>query len=349
MQDNMFNEPNDDRNLESNLINEIENIRSDCQIQSRSLETNLINAIAKIRSDCQVQSQNVAKVVRDIAIQLNENVHDNIDKRVGDAQSQVSQNIGAVVGEVRKVSSRQVEYRRSMDERFDRLDDNLKNIADNTEVMHSLPSKLDKLGAVLEDKGLRLMQEFPSINQDEQTLKELAECGEKILQQLAIAARWYARKLPELNANDERIRQLNVANEQDIEKSREAGIVEGRKQLIKELLHRYGEIHELMEPTEEGALGRLKTLATFLNNQGVEPIRQVNQELEITADDINGYEGKLDNFAELRPGRIVITSPGYAFDTEIIEKATWQFVETVEQNVETVEQNDDKRDDTTEG
>lgn len=204
------------------------------------------------------------------------------------------------------------------------LEKKLNGIADNTDMIQSLPGKIDGISQILSDKGLQLKQEFPAINHDEETLAELAEYGEKILQELAIAARWYARKLPEINAHENQIKNLTAANEDAVNTARKNGEDAGRKTIIENLLQKYGDIQRLMNPSEDNALEQLKILSTFLSNEGVEPIYTLNEELEITADNIMDYEHNIEN---LQLGKIIITSPGYTFNNKTVEKAKYEFTD----------------------
>ena len=204
------------------------------------------------------------------------------------------------------------------------MEERLKNIGESTEMIQSLPSKIDDITdditEILSAKGLQIKQEFPAINHDEETLAQLAQYGEKILQQLAIAARWYARKMPELSKHEDAIRKLNETHEKDLIRAGKDGEARGRKAAVRDLLARYGEnIHDLMEAAENDG-GRLNVLAEFLKNEGVEQIYQLHEEREITDDNLMNYE---HNIANLRAGKIVITSPGYSFDNEVISKATY--------------------------
>lgn len=60
---------------------------------------------------------------------------------------------------------------------------------------------MNDLLTVLKSANCKKKSELPTINEDEETLKALAEYGEKVLAQLSLAARWYARKLPESKEN----------------------------------------------------------------------------------------------------------------------------------------------------
>ena len=188
----------------------------------------------------------------------------------------------------------------------------IKYIGESTELIQSLPGKIDDITELLTSRGLQIKQELPALNHDEETLAQLAQFGEKILQQLSIAARWYARVLPELSKHETEIKNLNVTHEQEKLRAEKDGETRGRKAVVRELLARYGDnVHALMSPAED-ADGRLKVLATFLENEGIQPIYQIHAELEITDDNLMNYE---HNIANLRTGKIVITSPGYVFDT----------------------------------
>lgn len=240
------------------------------------------------------------------------NVENQVFNKINNVQQDIKQDI-------KNISKSQKNFKDETTTRLTTLETKLKSISDNAEMIQSLPGKIDDISQILADKGLELKHDFPVINHEEETLAELADCGEKILQQLAIAARWYARKLPELKEHKLEIKNLTAANEKAVQQARKDGEEFGRKAVIKELLNLYDNLQSLMNPTEEKiALEQIKVLKTFLSNNGVEPIYQLREELEITDANLMNYE---HNIANIKPGKIVITSPGYTFDSKTIEKA----------------------------
>lgn len=248
-----------------------------------------------------------------------------IKENVKDVKSRVEDDNGSVIKAVRNLARSHGNNKEEWKGRMDDLEEKIRVMAETTETMQSLPRKVDGIAETLTTKGLSLRQEIPSINHDEETIAELAECGEKILQQLTIAARWYARKLPELKAHDEALKNLSTANEKAKEEARKAGYEAGKRAVIKDLLSKYDEknLYALLNPSDPAvALEQLKILANFLGNQGVEPIYDIHQEMVLREEDRMKYEPNIARFA---PGKIVITSPGYTFDSQTIAKATYQW------------------------
>ena len=303
------------------LDDKVEKIKSDWEqfrigTQSKfnkieTIETNINNKIEISKNDIISKTNNNNNI---------QSLNNNLLSLKSAVQDENGQPIIRTV--VKKLNRSYQEESKSMNERLDQLDTHIKNIKNNTEMMQSIPGKIDGLSKVLEDKNIRIKQELPAINHDEETLVELTKFGEEILQRLSVAARWYSRRLPELNAQDSKIAQLNEAHKRELEKAKEEGRREGRVAVIKDLLHCYGDLYKLMSGQSEGAVERLKILSNFLKNQGVEQIYDMSYEpMEITYDNIQNYE---NNIAHLQPGRIIITSPGYSFDTEIIEKASYK-------------------------
>ena len=237
----------------------------------------------------------------------------------------ISQEARGISEEVKRLSTVQKNAKAELSTQLTSVESKLKSIGESTDMIQSLPGKIDGITELLSAKGLRIKQALPAMNHDEETLAQLAEYGEEIFHQLATAARWYARLLPEQSGHEETIKKLNDAHQQEKETAEQNGQERGRKKVVKSLLRRYDEesLHDLMEPAEN-ADGRLKILAAFLKEQGVEPIYQMHEELEITEDNLMNYE---HNIAALRPGKIVITSPGYTFDTETISKAKYMTAE----------------------
>lgn len=241
-----------------------------------------------------------------------------------DAISTTNSVNNSVNSAAQKILNSQRNSKEALTKQLDDLEGQLKNIRESTEMIQSLPGKIDGLTDILSAKGLQIKQEFPVLNHDEETLAQLAQYGEKILQQLAIAARWYARKMPEISKHETTIKNLNETHEKELIRAAEDGKARGRKAVVRDLLARYGEnIHDLMEAAENDG-GRLNVLAEFLKNEGVEQIYKLHEEIEITDDKLMNYE---HNIANLRAGKIVITSPGYSFDNQVISKATYMLAD----------------------
>ena len=272
--------------------------------------TDINNVVSSVNNAIfNVRQQIINQSTENISIKLN-----GITKYLKDAEGK------SVTEYAKNILKSQHNSTEKISSHFTDFEGQLKTISENTEMIQSLPGKLDTVTKILEDKGLQLKQELPAINHDEETIAELAECGEKILQQLATAARWYARKLPEINSHDKKIEELNKANEKLVEKAANEGEQRGRKAVIAELLGLYDNIQMLMNPTAENAQEQLQILATFLQNKGVEPIYKLNEEIEITPDNLMNYQAYFEN---LNPGKIVITSPAYTFDSKIVKKASY--------------------------
>ena len=241
-----------------------------------------------------------------------------------DSNSATNSVNNSVNSAAQKILNSQKNSKNALTTQLNDLEGQLKNIRESTEMIQSLPGKIDGLTDILSAKGLQIKQEFPVLNHDEETLAQLAQYGEKILQQLAIAARWYARKMPEISKHETTIKNLNETHEKDLIRAGKDGEARGRKAAVRDLLARYGEnIHDLMTSAEND-YGRLNVLSEFLKNEGVEQIYQLHEVIEITDDKLMNYE---HNIANLRAGKIVITSPGYSFDNQVISKATYMLAD----------------------
>ena len=182
-----------------------------------------------------------------------------------------------------------------------------KKVQQNLEQLENLSAKIDSLPKFQEKNPVS-----NDIPQDEKIIEELAEYGEKIMHLLAIAARCYSRKLPELKKHQEDIKNINDAKEKEKIQAEKKAEERGRKAVIKDLLNLYSDIHNH------------SVLATFLENQGVEKRYEINEELEITENNIRELETYI---AELQIGKIIITAPAYIFDGDVIARATYKFAQ----------------------
>lgn len=202
-------------------------------------------------------------------------------------------------------------------------------IVKNVESCNGKLKQLDAIHKVLTDKNLEMKQNFPAITQDEQALAQMAEYGRTIMQQLEIAARWYARVKPDLDGiENERMHHATELKEK-VNEAKEQGIKEGRKQIIKELLSKYDEenLEGLFEAEADGALQRVKILATFLRNEGIAEELAKNTVIDISEANIEKYRNRI---AHVHSGKIRITAPAYVLDGEIIAKAVSEDV--IEEN-----------------
>ncbi len=210
------------------------------------------------------------------------------------------------------------DYIGNLEEKLTGVEKKVQGIDESTEILQSLPRKIDDIAAILKSANLQTQSDIPAINPDEETLKTLTEYGERILQQLSLAARWYARRLPDLNAQETLIKNLTAKYENEKKIAAQEGEMRGRKSIIKELFKLYGDgVHKLFEAAEGT---QISILVNFLKNQGVEVRYKVNQELEITEKNILKHEPYIEN---LKLGKILITAPAYVFDNEVLARATY--------------------------
>lgn len=205
------------------------------------------------------------------------------------------------------------------------------SIAKNVEICNGKMKQLDAIHKVLTDKNLELKQNFPACTQDEEAIVQMAEYGRTIVQQLELAARWYARMRPELEGLANEREQHAAELRESVNEAKTKGIAEGRKQIIRELLNKYDDenLAGLFEAEDEGASQRVKILANFLRNEGIAEKFEKNMMLEITEDNINEYRNYI---AHVHVGKIRIKVPAYLLDGEIIAKAV---IEDVTEKVST--------------
>ena len=116
----------------------------------------------------------------------------------------------------------------TLTQQLSNVEGRIKEIGESTEMIRSLPGKIDDIAEILSARGLQIKQELPALNHDEETLAQLAQYGEKILQQLSIAARWYARKMPELSKHETEIKNLTETHAEELTSAAKDGEARGR-------------------------------------------------------------------------------------------------------------------------
>ena len=254
--------------------------------------------------------------------QISNILQQEISTRLSSQSSRLNGAIGniqtALTDNVAKISGKQKQKFDEIAMRFDTLDGRLKEISESTDVIHSLRGDIADINQLLSES--KIEREFPAANQDEETIRQLAECGAEILNRLAIAARWYARKKPDLEHMSDFENNLRAELEKEKAAAFQRGQEAGRRQFVKDLLVKFGDVHEIF--TNEN----LRVLATALKNEGVECASEYNvgDIIKITRENIDRISG----LRPTKPGKIRITSPAYFFDSKIIRDATFEdFVE----------------------
>lgn len=327
--------------ISENLVGKLDSKAQDVNLRFTSLDTLTKNVDRKIdgvlrKKDFDFAETRLSDKIQRAEDSARRNIRLDMERGLqallSELQSKISRDSNSATNSVnnsvnsaaQKILNSQRNSNEALTQQLNDVEGRLKYIGEQTELIQSLPGKIDGLTDILSAKGLQIKQEFPVLNHDEETLAQLAQCGEKILQQLTIAARWYARKKPELDKHETAIKNLNETHEKELIRAAKDGEARGRKAAVQALLARYGEnIPDLMESAEKVS-GRLNVLAEFLKNEGVEQIYQLHEELEITDDNLMNYE---HNIANLRAGKIIITSPGYSFDNQVVSKATYMLAD----------------------
>ncbi len=178
---------------------------------------------------------------------------------------------------------------------------------------------------LLKDKGLVMRQKFPAATTDEEVLCQLTEYGQAILEKLSTAARWYARKQPELEQIDQLRADAEKAHDIGYNEGREAGQREGKRAIVRELVKKFGDCAALMceAPGELDGQTRLQIVADLLQANGVQRELAPGQVVTVTEENVQALSTQIEDLPGNLPQDIRIVTGDYYLEEELLQKATW--------------------------
>ena len=190
----------------------------------------------------------------------------------------------------------------------------------------NLASDIEDVKRVLTDKGLEVRQKFPAANTDEEVICQMAEYGRTILDQLSIAARWYARSKTDIDQASDLRAQAEKEYQRGLDEGKKAGINEGKARVIEELVNRYGDCAKLLldDTDQQNADERLSILADFLHAEGLHRGHSKDEIIEVH----NEQEAAmLENPPLEFPKKVCITKGDYYLGDKLLQRAQWKPVE----------------------
>ena len=190
----------------------------------------------------------------------------------------------------------------------------------------NLASDIEDVKRVLTDKGLEVRQKFPAANTDEEVICQMAEYGRTILDQLSIAARWYARSKTDIDQASDLRAQAEKEYQRGLDEGKKAGINEGKARVIEELVNRYGDCAKLLldDTDQQNADERLSILADFLHGEGLHRGHSKDEIIEVH----NEQEAAmLENPPLEFPKKVCITKGDYYLGDKLLQRAQWKPVE----------------------
>jgi len=187
----------------------------------------------------------------------------------------------------------------------------------------NLASDIEEIRRVLTDKGLEVRQKFPAASADEEVICQMADYGRTILDQLSVAARWYARSKTDIDQASDLRAQAEKEHQKGYDEGKEAGKAEGKASFIEELVKRCGDCSSLFidGTDQQNADGRLKILSDLLQGEGLhrghhkDEIIEVHDEKEAAV---------LENPPHEFPKKVRITNSDFYLGDKLLQKAVWE-------------------------
>lgn len=234
---------------------------------------------------------------------------ENIISSINDTKKNISETQDKLVSKVNAVGKRVTD----MGESIEGIEGNL----------HRL-DQLDTITELLQNKGLIMSMEIPPVNADEEDIINLVRYSQKITEQLGYAARDLIRKKEAFKSREEGNANEQKMMDQKIAKAHEAGVLEGKKAFVKQLISKYEDIDTIREAENN----HIHVIWTLLMELGVsvdgDGYYEKGKEIEFSDADIErliGTYSKLDG-----AGKYQVVKTGLSFQGEIICKAVFEKV-----------------------
>ena len=183
-------------------------------------------------------------------------------------------------------------------------------------------NQLDEIAVLLRNKGLNFSMEIPPVNAEEEDIINLVRYSQKITEQLGYAARDLIRKQEAFKSQAESNENEQRMMAQKLDASYKSGIVEGKKQVVKQLLAKYEDVDAIKESDEN----YVHVIWTLLMELGVvidgDGHYEKGREIELSAEDI----GKMmATYSKLEvPGLYRVVRTGLSLQGEIISAAQFE-------------------------
>lgn len=261
-----------------------------------------------LKSYIEAQSKRICDAAKEVS-QKTQKDAENIVKRVNENGRDIGETQDKLLSRIHTVGKRVTE-----------LGESVEGIEGN---LHRL-DQLDEITELLRDKGLTMSRDIPPVNADEEDIINLVRYSQKITEQLGYAARDLLRKQEAFKSQEENNANEQRVMEQRIAKAHEAGVEEGKKGFIKQLLSKYTDVDAIRESENE----HVHVIWTLLTELGVavdgEGYYEKGREVELADSDIEKMMGTYSRLEDA--GRYRVTRTGLCFRGEILCKAAFEKV-----------------------
>ena len=283
---------------------------------------NIISKVAEAHNSFKKDLRNDIKsdFRSEISSRIN-NLQNGITRILGKPENGISAERGSIYDSIKKIQMGQQTLNDFVEKGFQTTLKQelkpLKALETTSGQIGQLKDGIDAVSQVLTDKGLQLRQKFPAAPTDENMLCQLTEYGHTILDQLSIAARWYARSKEELDNLAAIKKQAEKEHSRGYEKGKSIGQSEGRRALVKELFKRFGDGETLLLDRKEGfePLAQLNILAGFLQTEGLHRGYAPGDTVEVTKENYEELSARIKNLPH-PPAKVRIVKGDYYLKEE---------------------------------
>ena len=319
------------RNLRSDVRNVRGVLRANGLSENAPLLSNLLNDIFSAVSRLQGSLQGLAtdRHLDDAKAYLHRDINSQSSTMRLELKNAIQKDLDGLRGTLGKVQTAQQQLSDFVESGFQQT---LKAELKPLKTLETMTGKVEGVAAditdvtnLLKDKGLVMRQKFPAATTDEEVLCQLTEYGQAILEKLSTAARWYARKQPELEQIDQLRADAEKAHDIGYNEGREAGQREGKRAIVRELVKKFGDCAALMceAPGELDGKTRLQIVADLLQANGVQRELAPGQVVKVTEENVQALSTKIEDLPGNLPQDIRIVTGDYYLEEELLQKATW--------------------------
>ncbi|MCI6085682.1 MAG: hypothetical protein MR711_05430 [Selenomonas sp.] len=320
------------RNLRSDVRNVRGVLRANGLSENAPLLSNLLNDIFSAVSRLQGSLQGLAtdRHLDDAKAYLHRDINSQSSTMRLELKNAIQKDLDGLRGTLGRVQTAQQQLSDFAEGGFQQaLKAELKPLRTPLETMtgkvEGVAADIADVTTLLKDKGLVMRQKFPAATTDEEVLCQLTEYGQAILEKLSTAARWYARKQPELEQIDQLRADAEKAHDIGYNEGREAGQREGKRAIVRELVKKFGDCAALMceAPGELDGQTRLQIVADLLQANGVQRELAPGQVVTVTEENVRALSTQIEDLPGDLPQDIRIVTGDYYLEEELLQKATW--------------------------
>lgn len=263
---------------------DVENKLNEIMVDLKKQQTSLLDKYStKIMTDFDTKHRGMDSKLK--AMMSTVAAWNRAETQVGDRYKDLSGQLKSFSDQLRIMDERQselLEIRQDTEPVLRRI----KEIENTLDTLMGRFVIIEEINDILKEKSVTLRKTFPPANEEDEVIEHLSEYGLKILDQLTIAARHYARNRESIThaGLDKHRKEL----EQGRQEERDIGRKEGGRLWLEDLIGKFNDLDGLFESRHPND----QVLTSFLRNKGLSLHEELSRgkSVTITLDNRSKYE-----------------------------------------------------------